>query len=106
MVSKRIKKRTASRASFGDISLVLGAGLFLVGCLMLATTFTIWDHDTPMRFVWLSLAAFCCVTPIIFLLCMGFGIGGLIFDKRKLSSMIGMLLAFLYIALFFASYAR
>ncbi|MEA3559903.1 MAG: hypothetical protein U9R75_11675 [Candidatus Thermoplasmatota archaeon] len=103
------KKRTgkkASKVSFGEVSLVIGTGLFLVGCFMLTTTFLIWDGDTSMMFTWLALGAFCCITPIMFLICLGFGIAGLIFDKKKISAIVGTLLAFMYIALFFASYAQ
>jgi hypothetical protein len=105
-MKKKRKGEKASKVSFGEVSLVIGTGLFLVGCFMLATTFLIWDGDTPMRFAWLALGAFCCITPIMFIICLGFGITGMIFDENKMSSIIGTLLAFMYIALFFASYAQ
>lgn len=105
MRSKKIKKKT-SRVSFGEISLVLGTGLFFVGCFMLATAFVIWDESVSIGFTWLALAAFCCLTPFIFILTLGFGITGLIVDKKKMASILGMLLSFLYLALFFASYAE
>lgn len=104
-MKKGLKKRS-KRFSFGDISLVLGAGLFIVGAIMLLTSLTLWDTSTSEEFINFTLCIYCCLTPLVFFMCLVFGITGLMVDRHKWPSIIGILLAFIFIGLLIASYAE